>query len=228
MSFDESIGIRCDMFAREWNSGRIPALGDFLDGISGAQRPALLEQLITVDIEMRERFGKSVSSEDYRRLGDDVAELAAKRLAVKGIDASRRGQPKITQCSACGVTVMPRRDNSCPSCGELMQETLASDELASTQTRPATSAPDHTNDSDFAATFIVSRRTAEGSLELAVAPDSGEEFPPGTLLNDRYRLDAELGRGGMGTVFISTDMRLERKVAVKFIRVDRIADDSER
>ena len=38
---------------------------------------------------------------------------------------------------------------------------------------------------------------------------------PGTVLNGRYRLDSELGRGAMGVVFRATDLTLHREVAVK-------------
>jgi serine/threonine protein kinase len=39
----------------------------------------------------------------------------------------------------------------------------------------------------------------------------------GALLNQRYLLETELGRGGMGIVFRGRDTLLERDVAVKLV-----------
>lgn len=39
----------------------------------------------------------------------------------------------------------------------------------------------------------------------------------GTLLNERYRLDQELGKGGMGAVFSGYDLLLDREVAIKVV-----------
>src|ERR1039458_64446 len=44
-----------------------------------------------------------------------------------------------------------------------------------------------------------------------------DDFTAGTVLQERYRLIRELGRGGMGIVFLGRDQRLDRPVAVKVV-----------
>src|SRR5215210_7411220 len=50
--------------------------------------------------------------------------------------------------------------------------------------------------------------------------------PVGTLLSQRYRLDAQVGHGGMSTVYRAFDTVLERQVAIKLMHRD-IASDSD-
>src|SRR3954466_12053292 len=44
-----------------------------------------------------------------------------------------------------------------------------------------------------------------------------------TALADRYRIERELGQGGMATVYLAHDLRHERKVAIKVLRPDLAA-----
>ncbi len=44
-----------------------------------------------------------------------------------------------------------------------------------------------------------------------------------TALSDRYRLERELGQGGMATVYLAQDLKHERQVAVKVLREDLTA-----
>lgn len=46
----------------------------------------------------------------------------------------------------------------------------------------------------------------------------------GTTLVNRYRLEAVLGKGGMGCVYLALDLLLDRRVAIKVIRRDRAQD----
>ena len=50
-----------------------------------------------------------------------------------------------------------------------------------------------------------------------MSTNDGKPPGPGTLLDGRYRLDAVIARGGMSTVHLATDERLDRHVAVKLL-----------
>jgi eukaryotic-like serine/threonine-protein kinase len=51
--------------------------------------------------------------------------------------------------------------------------------------------------------------------------------PLGTMIGGRYRLDAEIGRGGMSTVYRSFDVVLERPVAIKLMHREIAADSDQ-
>jgi serine/threonine protein kinase len=59
-----------------------------------------------------------------------------------------------------------------------------------------------------------SGNTEPGDTPLAMDP---AVFPPGTRIN-QYELIRELGRGGMGIVYAARDVKLGRRVAMKFLR----------
>src|SRR4051812_29121621 len=52
---------------------------------------------------------------------------------------------------------------------------------------------------------------------------SQTDVPVGSLLADRYRLDEQIGTGGMSSVYRATDESLGRTVAIKLFRQD-VAD----
>jgi serine/threonine-protein kinase len=50
-------------------------------------------------------------------------------------------------------------------------------------------------------------------------------LPIGQLLDGRYRVDARIARGGMATVYLGTDTRLERRVALKVAHPEFASDE---
>jgi hypothetical protein len=69
--------------------------------------------------------------------------------------------------------------------------------------------------------------TARGSYTMARLPPRGHlttsfEALAGALA-DRYRIERELGAGGMATVYLAQDLRHDRKVAVKVLRPELAA-----
>ncbi|HSQ28568.1 MAG TPA: serine/threonine-protein kinase, partial [Gemmatimonadaceae bacterium] len=48
--------------------------------------------------------------------------------------------------------------------------------------------------------------------------DAAALSPLSTALSDRYRIDRELGAGGMATVYLAHDLKHDRKVALKVLR----------
>jgi predicted Ser/Thr protein kinase len=68
------------------------------------------------------------------------------------------------------------------------------------------------------------------TMSAASGPEPASEtsFTPGTMLADRYRVVAPLGRGGMGDVYRADDTKLGQPVALKFVRGTLSADLRER
>ena len=63
-----------------------------------------------------------------------------------------------------------------------------------------------------------------------MTPDSGkldEAVQPGVQVGS-YRVEAPLGKGGMGVVYLATDTRLDRRVAIKFLSKSLLDADARR
>jgi tRNA A-37 threonylcarbamoyl transferase component Bud32 len=64
--------------------------------------------------------------------------------------------------------------------------------------------------------------------EIALCPTDGSAMKPvGTVprvLDNKYRIEQLIGRGGMGAVYRARDVRLDRLVAVKVVRADLLQD----
>ncbi|HKI38046.1 MAG TPA: hypothetical protein VKA46_39700 [Gemmataceae bacterium] len=68
----------CNRFEAAWRSDTVPRLEDFLAGWEGAERTALLRELVPLDADYRRGRGEAATPDDYRarfpELGDDWLE----------------------------------------------------------------------------------------------------------------------------------------------------------
>ena len=71
-----------------------------------------------------------------------------------------------------------------------------------------------------------SARSAQASSPLTSSdPIGGASFAPGQILAERYRIVALAGRGGMGEVYRTDDLKLGQVVAMKFLP-ERLSQDA--
>ncbi|HEV2859674.1 MAG TPA: serine/threonine-protein kinase [Pyrinomonadaceae bacterium] len=66
---------------------------------------------------------------------------------------------------------------------------------------------------------------ADATVPSAVTGDPADPLV-GRVLDDKYRLDARLGEGGMGTVYSATHLLIERSVAVKVLNPRLLTDEA--
>ena len=128
-------------------------------------------------------------------------------------------------CPACSLPV-PASARFCASCG-----TAVDASATPTGTAPrgrASSTPPAGGTSHGPTPPAASRARSPADSATARTAVAHGRFDPGTILVERYRIVALVGRGGMGEVYRADDMKLGQQVALKFLPEALQGDDDRR
>ncbi|HTB78366.1 MAG TPA: serine/threonine-protein kinase [Polyangiaceae bacterium] len=69
--------------------------------------------------------------------------------------------------------------------------------------------------------------TSEDVTSSARSDPRSPAYGPGDIVEGKYRIEQLIGSGGMAWVFRATHLSLNKRVAIKFLRIDSAADNTE-
>jgi serine/threonine protein kinase/tetratricopeptide (TPR) repeat protein len=230
----------CDRFAAAMRAGDSARIEDHLGEAEGPVRSALLNELIALDIDWRQRRGKRPEQADYRDRfpghAGAVAAAFARADAGPSVSEARRFPFKqvVSLCEDFTDDWKPQERPNIPSyllrAADDIKETLLFNLLQNEiQRRRLVGESPRADEyieqlpgysSLVRKVFLESTSLGSGLLDGAHASAAESSPLVANRLGD-YRLVRELGRGGMGVVFEAVHVNRGNRLALKMLpRVD--------
>lgn len=166
-----------------------------------ASSPRRPERLIVDTVAMCDDFSPAPSSAIS-------SSTATTGTSSRDEDSARRTSAAAPEPSWYAVKAAVTRGSGDPSSEEKAAE--AGDAVTTRAYAPAT---------------IALVASSSGDRTIPRVETSVDAAPVGRLVDSRYRIDATVARGGMATVYLAFDTRLERPVALKIMHPELAADD---
>lgn len=231
-----------DRFEAAWRAGEEPAIEEFVDVTVENERVfsqrELLAELVGIDLEWRwrraeEQSGQSSASAESAVESSDDNESSPEISRRPLLEHYVGRYPALAPLDSLPEELVAHeyyvrtRWGDGPSHGEY-QERFRSQWSGLEQILAEVDEELESDDSGRGAapnaektTLAYCVATADGKIRPLL--DAVEEaefrsvFAVGTSVQDRYTLEGELGRGGMGHVYLARDTRLNRRVAIKVV-----------
>jgi hypothetical protein len=189
----ERIGQVCSHFEAAWRMGQQPRVEVYLGTMPSEDQPALLRELVARELTYRRQAGDQPTLDEYQGRFPEHRDLI--RTVFTGPTS-----PALVPT----MTYTPGPETVAPN-----DPRLAVREERRGRIQRA--------GEDLTLTYLVTK--ANGQIEPLLDRERRERlrtsFAPGTLLQGRYLVNQELGRGGMGLVYFGHDERMDRPVAIK-------------